>query len=52
MFQPYNLQIEAHGNVLVATAFLYGLADPELNREELDATDPHYQVSITVRAIK
>ncbi|NMG07856.1 glycosyltransferase [Brasilonema sp. UFV-L1] len=51
-FPSENLQIETHGNVLVAAAFLYGLATEELRQEELDYHDPNYQVTITIRAVK
>ena len=47
-----SLQVQAHGNVLAAIAFLHGLAVEELRREELDHYDPDYQVLITVRAVK
>ena len=46
------MTVEAHGNVLAATAFLQGLAVEDLRREELDQDDPDYQVSILVRAVK
>jgi SAM-dependent methyltransferase len=49
-FPPEELSIEAHGNVLTSVAFLHGLADWELTREELDRHDPLYQMLITVRA--
>jgi hypothetical protein len=52
IFAPDNLQADAYGNVLAATAFLNGLAVEELRREELDASDPHYQLLITIRAVK
>lgn len=45
-------RIEAHGNVLVATAFLHGLGVGELRREELARDDPQFEVLITVRAVK
>jgi glycosyltransferase involved in cell wall biosynthesis len=51
-FAPENLQTDAYGNVLAATAFLNGLAAEELCQEELDASDPHYQLLITIRAVK
>ena len=41
-----------YGNVMVATAFLWGMGQPELKKEELDTHDPHYQVTITVAATK
>jgi glycosyltransferase involved in cell wall biosynthesis/SAM-dependent methyltransferase len=52
VFPPENLTIEAFGNVLVATAFLFGVGLPELKKEQLDENDPHYQVKITAMAIK
>jgi len=47
-----GLAVRAHGNVLVAMAYLYGLASVELKTHELEFHDPDYQVLITVRAIK
>jgi hypothetical protein len=44
--------IETHGNVLAATAFLYGIAAEELRPTELDARDPDYQLVITARVVK
>jgi hypothetical protein len=41
-----------HGNVLAATAQLYGLGAGELSAEELASTDPDYQVIITGRAVR
>jgi hypothetical protein len=38
--------------VLAATAFLYGLSVEELTEEELDYTDPDYEVIIAIRAMK
>ncbi len=52
VFPPEKLIIETHGNVLVAAAFLYGLGLPELRKEQMDRTDPHYQVIITAKASK
>jgi SAM-dependent methyltransferase len=49
---PANLEIETHGNVLAATAFLQGIALEELRKDELDHNDPDYQIIITVKAIK
>jgi hypothetical protein len=46
------VEVEAHGNVLAATSFLYGLATSELRPEELDQADRDYEVLITVRAVK
>jgi hypothetical protein len=44
--------VRTHGNVLVACAFLQGLASHELTPAELDAVDPDYPVLMTVRAVK
>ena len=51
-FSASAVEAEAHGNVLAATAFLYGLATEELMPEELDYRDPDYELVITVRAVK
>jgi hypothetical protein len=52
VFGIENVTVHIHGNVLVACAFLHGLATHELKHEELDAQDPDYQVLLTVRAVK
>ena len=52
VFPRTNVNVEAWGNVLAATAFLQGLAVEELSREELDHQDPGYDVTIAVRAAK
>jgi hypothetical protein len=51
-FPAETLRIEAHGNVLAATAFLHGVAVEELRQEELDYRDPCYDVLIALRAVK
>jgi glycosyltransferase involved in cell wall biosynthesis len=51
-FPEGDVQVEAHGNVLVATAFLQGLTTHDLRPDELDYRDPDYEVLITVRAVK
>ncbi|BAZ10121.1 family 2 glycosyl transferase [Calothrix sp. NIES-4071] len=51
-FPKENVQVEAYGNVLAATAFLQGLATEELQKQELDYRDPYYQVLLTVRVMK
>ena len=51
-FGTGNVAVESHGNVLAASAFLYGLASSELEPAELDWTDPEYQVLVTVRAVR
>jgi SAM-dependent methyltransferase len=52
VFPAKDLEIQSHGNVLVATAFLHGLAADELDPDELDHSDLQYQTLITVRAVK
>lgn len=52
VFPAQNVEIEAHGNVMVAAAFLYGLASEELSRKELHHHDPDFELLITIRAIK
>jgi len=52
IFPDENIKIEAYGNVLVAMAFLQGMATLELKKNELDFHDPDYEVLITVKAIK
>jgi hypothetical protein len=51
-FPASQIDMQAHGNVLVAIAFLHGLAVEELRRNELDYHDSDYEVLITVRAVK
>jgi SAM-dependent methyltransferase len=51
-FPSANIQVEAHGNVLAAIAFLHGLAVEELKQKELDYLDPDYELLITIRAVK
>lgn len=51
-FPAENIQINAYGNVLTATAFLHGVAAEELEQHELNYIDPDFELIITVRAIK
>src|SRR5215210_1363380 len=51
-FPGANVEIEAHGNVLAAIAFLEGLAVGDLREEELDHRDPDYELLISLRAVK
>jgi SAM-dependent methyltransferase len=46
------VEIAAHGNVLAAAAFLYGIAAAELSEPELAHYDPDYQMLVTVRVQK
>jgi SAM-dependent methyltransferase len=51
-FPGGEVQVEAHGNVLSAAAFLYGLAVEDLRPAELDYRDPPFEVTVAVRAVK
>jgi SAM-dependent methyltransferase len=44
-----DAQVESFGNVLAATAFLYGLSASELATSELDVTDASYPVTVAAR---
>ena len=52
IFQPSNVTVEACGNVLTTSAFLYGFSADELRQEDLEYRDPAYDLLITVRARK
>ena len=49
-FPVDEVEVVAFGNVLAATALLYGLASEELDRAELDVHDPEFEVLIGLRA--
>lgn len=51
-FGDENVEVEAYGNVLVATALLHGMVTEELRQKELDHNDPDYEVLITLKAVK
>ena len=51
-FGAGNAEAYSYGNVLSAAGFLYGLAASDLTRQELDAHDPLYEVTVGVRAVK
>jgi glycosyltransferase involved in cell wall biosynthesis len=51
-FPSDALEIEAHGNVFAATAFLQGAALEEVDQSKLDIHDAAYPVIITLRARK
>jgi SAM-dependent methyltransferase len=52
VFSPADVTIESFGNVLTASAFLYGFSHRELSREQLDYRDPEVDLLIAVRAVK
>jgi SAM-dependent methyltransferase len=49
-FGPDNVQVDAYGNVLAATAMLHGLAAEEVGRKRLDDRDRDFEVIVGVRA--
>jgi SAM-dependent methyltransferase len=51
-FSGRDCEVETHGNVLSASAFVYGLAAEDLTPDELDVLDPFYPVTVAVRARK
>lgn len=51
-FTPAAVEVDSFGNVLTATAFLYGLAAGELTDDELATRDPLYQAVVCGRAVK
>jgi SAM-dependent methyltransferase len=52
VFEPANVTVDSYGNVLTASAFLYGLSTEDLSRRELDLHDPDFQVTIGIKAVK
>ncbi len=51
-FPPGSTGVRCYGNVLSATAFLYGLAEHELSQAELDVHDAFCPVLVAGRAVK
>lgn len=51
-FTAGTVDVNTYGNVLSATAFLFGISTPELRENELNHTDPDYELLITVCATK
>jgi len=47
-----DVQVQGWGNVLVATAFLQGLACEDLTAQALDHHDDRYPVLVTARAVR
>jgi glycosyltransferase involved in cell wall biosynthesis/SAM-dependent methyltransferase len=47
-----DVDVRTYGNVYAAAAFLYGMGLPEFKRENLEKTDPSYQVIISAKATK
>jgi hypothetical protein len=45
-----NVEVETHGNLVAACAFLYGLATHELEPEELERRQDDYEMIMTIKA--
>ena len=52
VFGADHVQATTWGNVLVATAFLHGLAAEELTEAQLRHVDPDFEVLVGVRALR
>lgn len=52
VFGPDAVTVEAAGNVLAASAFLYGLAAADLAASDLAHRDPDYELLVRVRAVR
>jgi len=52
VFDAGSIEVQTYGNVLAATAFLYAMGISELKTEQLNYSDPQYQVIITAKAQK
>lgn len=51
-FGKQAVEIVGYGNVMTATAFLYGLAESDLRPHEYHVTDPQYPVIVATRVAK
>ncbi|HXH98468.1 MAG TPA: methyltransferase domain-containing protein [Gaiellaceae bacterium] len=49
---PLDLEVATFGNVLLASAFLFGVAAEELRAHELETNDPLFPLVVTLRARK
>lgn len=52
IFPGNNVNVETHGNVYIASAFLYGAGMADVEKKYFSYNDPHYQVIITALAFK
>jgi hypothetical protein len=52
VFGSSNVEVNSHGNVFAAVAFLRGLATEEVPKAKLNVVDDAYPVTVTVRATK
>jgi hypothetical protein len=52
VFGEENVEVQAHGNVMVAAAFLYGHSADEFEKKVLESRDDDYDFLMTVRAVR
>lgn len=52
VFGAANVEVRSYGNVLTTTAFLHGLVQEELTREELEYHDPDYELVLGIQAAR
>jgi SAM-dependent methyltransferase len=52
VFGEDNVEVRAHGNLLVATAFIQGFAVADLDPEDFAFSDPLIELLSTVKAVK
>lgn len=52
VFPESGVTVETHGNVHIASAFLYGVGVNEVEKKYFNYNDPHYQVIIAASAVK
>ncbi|MBB4661656.1 SAM-dependent methyltransferase [Conexibacter arvalis] len=52
VFDPADVEVRAYGNVLLASAFLYGLAAEDMTPADFAADDEDFQITVAVRARK
>jgi len=52
VFEPVDVEVEAHGNCRVGLAFWVGMSSEELTEAERQFTDPDFPLIVTIRAVK
>ncbi len=52
VFDADKVFVESYGNVLTASAFLYGLVIEDMTKQELELHDDNFQVIIGIKAVK
>jgi SAM-dependent methyltransferase len=51
-FSRESIEVRGYGNVLTAIAFLHNVAQEELKKSELEASDAQYPMIVAARAVK